>query len=77
MEYLIEWKDDHSPTWVPSDFIASDVLAEYENPWWTASKKADDSALSQIIEADDGRDVNAVDNDGRTALLFVAGRRLV
>lgn len=73
MEYLIEWKDDHVPTWVPSDYIASDVVAEYENPWWMAAKKADDSALKQLIEADDGRDIDAVDNDGRTALLFVAG----
>ncbi|CAK9153929.1 unnamed protein product [Ilex paraguariensis] len=73
MEYLIEWKDDHAPTWVPSNYIAKDVVAEYETPWWTAAKKADDSALKQIIEADDGRDIDAVDEDGRTALLFVVG----
>ncbi|XP_057500664.1 signal recognition particle 43 kDa protein, chloroplastic [Actinidia eriantha] len=73
MEYLIEWKDDHAPTWVPSDFIAKDVVAEYETPWWTAAKKADDSALKQLVAAGDGRDVDAVDGDGRTALLFVAG----
>ncbi|CAH2050128.1 unnamed protein product [Thlaspi arvense] len=46
MEYLIQWKDDHAPTWVPSNYIAADVVAE---------------------------DVDAVDADGRTALLFVAG----
>ncbi|KAM7519441.1 hypothetical protein LguiB_018403 [Lonicera macranthoides] len=34
MEYLIEWKDNHSPTWIPSNFIAKDVIAEYEAPWW-------------------------------------------
>ncbi|KAJ4826911.1 hypothetical protein Tsubulata_006138 [Turnera subulata] len=73
MEYLIEWKDGHTPSWVPSDFIAKDVVAEYETPWWTAAKKADDSALSRLIAEDDGRDVDAVDGDGRTALLFVAG----
>ena len=73
MEYLIEWKDGHAPSWVPSDFIAKDVLAEYESPWWTAAKKADDAALRQILDSDDGRDVNAADSDGRTALLFVAG----
>ncbi|XP_061343711.1 signal recognition particle 43 kDa protein, chloroplastic-like [Gastrolobium bilobum] len=73
MEYLIEWKDGHAPSWVPSDFIAKDVLAEYETPWWTAAKKADDSALNRLIEAADDRDVDAVDADGRTALLFVAG----
>ncbi|KAK3192986.1 hypothetical protein Dsin_024296 [Dipteronia sinensis] len=73
MEYLIEWKDDHAPSWVPSDYIAGDVVAEYETPWWTAAKKADDSALKQLIEADDGRDIDAVDKDGRTALLFVSG----
>ncbi|XP_054785664.1 signal recognition particle 43 kDa protein, chloroplastic [Prosopis cineraria] len=73
MEYLIEWKDGHDPSWVPSDFIAQDVVAEYETPWWTAAKKADESVLKQLIDADDGRDIDAVDGDGRTALLFVSG----
>lgn len=73
MEYLIEWKDDHAPTWVPSEFIAKDVVAEYETPWWTAAKKSDETALKSILEANDGRDVDAVDDDGRTALLFVSG----
>ncbi|CAK7329408.1 unnamed protein product [Dovyalis caffra] len=75
MEYLIEWKDGHTPSWVPSDFIAKDVVAEYETPWWTAAKKADESALREVLsENEDGRrDVNAVDSDGRTALLFVSG----
>ncbi|GMN38252.1 hypothetical protein TIFTF001_007486 [Ficus carica] len=73
MEYLIEWKDGHAPSWVPSDFIAKDVVAEYETPWWTAAKKADENALRALVDADDGRDVDAVDSDGRTALHFVAG----
>ncbi|KAG8363782.1 hypothetical protein BUALT_Bualt19G0058100 [Buddleja alternifolia] len=73
MEYLIEWKDEHAPTWVPSDYIANDVVSEYETPWWTAAKKADDAALKQLIESSDGRDIDAVDQDGRTALLFVSG----
>ncbi|CAI9289507.1 unnamed protein product [Lactuca saligna] len=73
MEYLIEWEDDHVPTWVPGNLIAGDVVAEYDNPWWVAAKKADDRALKEIIESEDGRDVDAVDGDGRTALLFVAG----
>ncbi|GKV23943.1 hypothetical protein SLEP1_g33613 [Rubroshorea leprosula] len=74
MEYLIEWKDDHAPSWVPQNFIAKDVVAEYETPWWTAAKKADDKELSRLISAeDDWRDVDAVDSEGRTALLFVSG----
>ncbi|KAL5561284.1 hypothetical protein UlMin_031031 [Ulmus minor] len=73
MEYLIEWKDGHTPSWVPSDYIAKDVLAEYETPWWTAAKKADENALKQLIDAGDERDIDAVDPDGRTALLFVSG----
>lgn len=73
MEYFIEWKDGHAPSWVPADFIAKDVVAEYETPWWTAAKKADESALRNILDSGDGRDVDAVDSDGRTALLFVAG----
>ncbi|PHU27627.1 Signal recognition particle 43 kDa protein, chloroplastic [Capsicum chinense] len=73
MEYLIEWKDEHAPTWVPSDFIAKDVVAEYDTPWWNAAKKPDESALKELIEADDDRDVDAVDENGRTALLFVSG----
>ncbi|XP_073312860.1 signal recognition particle 43 kDa protein, chloroplastic-like [Primulina huaijiensis] len=73
MEYLIEWKDDHAPTWVPSDYVARDVVAEYDSPWWTAAKKADAAALERLIASDDGRDIDAVDQDGRTALLFVSG----
>ncbi|KAK9164641.1 hypothetical protein Syun_005543 [Stephania yunnanensis] len=87
MEYLIEWKDGHTPSWVPSSYIAKDVIAEYETPWWTAAKKADESALRKLIQLDNNeeqeqedyeqaigtRDVDAVDEDGRTALLFVSG----
>ncbi|KAF8377746.1 hypothetical protein HHK36_031131 [Tetracentron sinense] len=78
MEYLIEWKDGHTPSWVPSANIAKDVVAEFETPWWTAAKKADDSALQRLLVSNNeqefgGRDVDAVDEDGRTALLFVSG----
>lgn len=73
MEYLIEWKDGHEPSWVPAESIAKDVVAEYETPWWTAAKKADEAALRGLIEAEDGRDIDAVDGDGRTALLLVSG----
>lgn len=74
MEYLIEWQDDHAPTWVPSAFIAADVVSEFESPWWTAAKKADASMLKSLLSSiDDKRDVDAVDQDGRTALHFVAG----
>ncbi|GAB2267796.1 hypothetical protein Dimus_002772 [Dionaea muscipula] len=73
MEYLIEWKDDHASTWIPSNYVAKDVVSEYETPWWTAAKKADESALERLIGAGDGRDINAVDDDGRTALIFVSG----
>ncbi|KAF3321137.1 chromo domain containing protein [Carex littledalei] len=73
-EYLIEWKDGHTPSWVPADGIAADVVAEYETPWWTAAKKADAAALSSLL-ADDSisRDPDAEDPDGRTALHFAAG----
>ncbi|GAV78846.1 Chromo domain-containing protein/Ank_2 domain-containing protein, partial [Cephalotus follicularis] len=73
MEYLIEWKDGHTPSWVPSDYVAKDVVAEYENPWWNAAKKADEPALTRLLSTHDGRDVDSVDKDGRTALLFVSG----
>uniref|UniRef100_A0A803MJT9 Chromo domain-containing protein n=1 Tax=Chenopodium quinoa TaxID=63459 RepID=A0A803MJT9_CHEQI len=74
MEYLIEWKDDIAPTWVPSNFIASDVVSEFESPWWNAAKKADASGLEEILaRPESARDVDAVDSDGRTALHFVAG----
>ncbi|KAG6572145.1 Signal recognition particle 43 kDa protein, chloroplastic, partial [Cucurbita argyrosperma subsp. argyrosperma] len=73
MEYLIKWKNGHSPTWVASNFIAKHIVADYEAPWWTAAKKADESALKSLIDAANGRDFDSVDGDGRTALLFVAG----
>ncbi|KAK8957646.1 hypothetical protein KSP39_PZI001002 [Platanthera zijinensis] len=73
-EYLIQWKDGHSPSWIPSVAIASDVVAEYETPWWTAARKADASALSLLLsEGIVSRDPDADDADGRTALHFAAG----
>lgn len=34
-------------------------MAEYESPWWTATKKPDESALSQLIATENNsRDVN-------------------
>ncbi|CAN8283738.1 unnamed protein product, partial [Cochlearia groenlandica] len=74
MEYLIEWKDGHSPSWVPSSYVAADLVSEYETPWWTAARKADEEAFAQLLESpEDCRDINSVDENGRTALLFVAG----
>lgn len=75
MEYLIEWKDGHTPSWVPSQNIAKDVIAEYEIPWWTAAKKADEAALKSLLSQEGAslRDVDAVDENGRSALMFVAG----
>ncbi|KNA15378.1 hypothetical protein SOVF_098790 [Spinacia oleracea] len=74
MDYLVEWRDEHAPTWVPSNYIASDVVSEYETPWWTAAKKADASGLENILaQPESARDVDAVDSDGRTALHFVSG----
>ncbi|KAL9247843.1 hypothetical protein vseg_021228 [Gypsophila vaccaria] len=77
MEYLIQWKDGHAPTWVPANYIASDVVSDFENPWWAAAKKADADALQRVIDADVSaghvRDPDAVDADGRTALHFVSG----
>ncbi|XP_068646116.1 probable signal recognition particle 43 kDa protein, chloroplastic [Aristolochia californica] len=73
-EYLIEWMDGHTPSWVPASNVAADVIAEYETPWWTAAKKAEASALASLLsDADVRREVDAVDSDGRTALHFVAG----
>lgn len=73
-EYLVEWKDGHTPSWVPADGIAADLVAEYETPWWTAAKKADDVALSNLLSDDFiSRDPDAEDPDGRTALHFAAG----
>jgi signal recognition particle protein len=44
MEYLIEWKDGHAPSWLLLDYIAKDVVAEYESLWWNVAKKADETA---------------------------------
>ncbi|XP_048532640.1 probable signal recognition particle 43 kDa protein, chloroplastic [Triticum urartu] len=73
-EYLVEWKDGHEPTWIPSEAIAADVVAEYETPWWDAAKKADVDALGALL-ADEAlrRDPNAEDAQGRTAMHFAAG----
>lgn len=78
MEYLVEWKnaanDNHTPTWVPSNFIAKDLIAEYDSVWWTAAKKPDPDTLETLISSPDvDRDVDSIDEAGRTALHFVSG----
>lgn len=72
MYYLIEWKDGHEPSWLPASSIAKDVLAEYEGNWWKAARAGDDAKLKELL-SDESRDVDAVDENGRTALLFAAG----
>ena len=49
MEYLIEWKDNHAPSWVPSNYVAKDVIVEYQTPWWNAAKKSDGLALARLL----------------------------
>ena len=45
----------------------------YENPWWQAAKKADDQKLKELLDVDEGRNVDSIDEKGRTALFFAAG----
>lgn len=71
-QYLIEWKDEHLESWEPQANIASDLVAEFETPWWQAAKKAEDQKLKELLEYE-GRDVNSIDENGRTALFFAAG----
>ena len=70
-EYVVEWKDDHPDTWEPASNIASDVVAGFEEPWWTAGKKADVAKLKELLET--GRDPNAIDENERSALHFASG----
>ncbi|KAG0584680.1 hypothetical protein KC19_3G227600 [Ceratodon purpureus] len=72
-QYLIEWKDDHPESWEPADNIARDLVFGYENPWWQAAKKADDLKLKELLDEDEGRNVDSIDEKGRTALFFAAG----
>ncbi|KAJ7542343.1 hypothetical protein O6H91_10G101800 [Diphasiastrum complanatum] len=71
-EYLIEWKDDHPDSWEPAANIARDVITEYENAWWQAARKADEKRLLELLQ-DEGRNVDAIDENERTALLFASG----
>jgi len=71
-QYLIEWNDEHPDSWEPASNIARDVVSEYELPWWQAARKADDQKLKELL-AYEGRDVNCIDENERTALFFAAG----
>ena len=48
-------------------------MAEYETAWWKAVRAADDAQLKKLMLVEEGRDVDAVDENGRTALLFASG----
>ncbi|KAL2547839.1 Signal recognition particle 43 kDa protein [Forsythia ovata] len=64
IEYLIEWKDEHVPTWVPFDYIAKDVIVEYEAPWWNTVKKSEETILQEVIKSGDKRDIDPMDEFG-------------
>ncbi|CAI5951786.1 unnamed protein product [Closterium sp. NIES-64] len=70
-QYLIEWKDDHPDSWEPRENVAADLVAQFEEPWWTAVRRGDDAKIEELLA--EGRDVNAVDGNGRSGLLFAAG----
>ncbi|GJP34095.1 hypothetical protein CLOM_g18561 [Closterium sp. NIES-68] len=70
-QYLIEWKDDHPDSWEPRENVAADLVAAFEEPWWTAVRRGDEAKVQELLG--EGRDVNAVDGNGRSALLFAAG----
>ncbi|CAI5512136.1 unnamed protein product [Closterium sp. Naga37s-1] len=70
-QYLIEWKDDHPDSWEPRENVAADLVAAFEEPWWTAVRRGDDAKIQELLA--EGRDVNAVDGNGRSGLLFAAG----
>ncbi|CAM6119090.1 unnamed protein product [Calypogeia fissa] len=73
-QYLILWKDDHPDSWEPAGNIASDVVDEFEKPWWQAARKADADKLKELLEDEElQRDVNAIDENERNALFFAAG----
>ncbi|KAL2476953.1 Signal recognition particle 43 kDa protein [Forsythia ovata] len=48
------------------------MIAEYKALWWNVFKKAEETALQEVIKSSDGRDIDVVDQDGQTALLFVS-----
>eukprot|EP00850_Spirogloea_muscicola_P022076 SM000276S10288 [mRNA] locus=s276:92493:95215:+ [translate_table: standard] len=70
-EYLIQWKDEHPVSWEPAANIANDLIDEYEKAWWAAARKGDAEKLEQQLEQ--GREVDSIDHNGRTALFFVSG----
>ncbi|CAI5522032.1 unnamed protein product [Closterium sp. Naga37s-1] len=70
-QYLIEWKDDHPDSWEPRENVAADLVAQFEEPWWTAVRRGDDAKIEELLA--EGRDVNAIDGNGRSGLLFAAG----
>ncbi|GBG69960.1 hypothetical protein CBR_g4787 [Chara braunii] len=70
-EYLVKWMDDHPDSWEPAENVAMDISREFEIPWWEAARKADAAQLTDLL--DQGRDVNAIDENQRTALHFAAG----
>jgi hypothetical protein len=50
-----------------------DLVLGYENPWWHAAKKANDQRLKELLDADEGQNVDSMDDKGRTTLFFAAG----
>ena len=60
------------PSREPEEFIAIDLIREYDGAWWDAAKSGNAADLIQMIEKQ-GRDINLKDSEGRTALSYCGG----
>ena len=73
VEFHVKWKDGGlGDTWELATNLSEDLIKAYEERWWTACRKGDVPALTEMLAG--GREVLSavVDGDRRSGLHFAA-----
>ena len=63
VEYLAQWKDGSPDTWEEGINLSEDLIREYEERWWGASRKGDFKTLAKMLEG--GRQVRGCERKCR------------
>jgi len=69
-EYLVAWKDEEPDTWEPAINLSDDLIRDFDEQWWDATKNCDKGKISQLLQAGGRCLAQVIDDKGRSALHF-------
>eukprot|EP00878_Enallax_costatus_P014911 GHUV01015611.1.p1 GENE.GHUV01015611.1~~GHUV01015611.1.p1 ORF type:complete len:274 (+),score=40.84 GHUV01015611.1:193-1014(+) len=72
VEYKVRWKDESSDTWELASNVSPDLIRDFDERWWTASKKGDVDVMTAMLKYSRTILSQVVDENRRSALHFVS-----